>query len=311
MTRPLLRSFGLSQQLLLAFVAGAIGVPAFAPFNLWPLALVSLFVLFLLWREAATTARAFATGFVWGLGLFVAGVSWIFVSLNVYGNMPAILAALATLLFCAYLALFPALAGWLQHWLARRFALSTTWVSLALAPASFALFEYARGWFITGFPWLTSGYSQAPDGWLIGLAPIVGVHGISLVLACTAGVLALPWARTGVRTKTVAVAVLALIWAVAFALHGVAWSESAGKPFRVALLQGNVEQQLKWRDDERARILADYATLLRASHARLIVMPESALPDLLEHIPVEYIDAIRRQDGHWVVVTSKGLIVAR
>ena len=81
-------------QLAIAFVAGGLGVLAFAPFQLWPVALVSMFFLFTFWHRAATSWRAFAIGFAWGLGLFVAGVPWIYVSLHVYGSMPAVLAVI-------------------------------------------------------------------------------------------------------------------------------------------------------------------------------------------------------------------------
>lgn len=281
-------------RLLLALAAGATAVPAFAPFHFWPLALVSSWVLLVLWRASATPLQAFAIGFTWGLGVFVTGVSWIFVSLNVYGNMPAALAALATLLFCLYLAVFPGLAGALQAWLARRLAISTCWKLAAVAPASLVLLEYARGWFLSGFPWLTLGYSQAPDGWLAGFAPLVGVHGISLALAVTAGVLALPWTTLRGRARIAFAAGLAALWLGGMLAGKVTWTEVAGKPTRAALLQGNVPQHLKWREDERAPTLANYDELMRSAKARLIVMPETALPDFLDRIPVEYIDAIKR-----------------
>ena len=296
MIRALRLPAGAVPQYLLALVAGAIAVPSFAPFNVWPLALISLFVLFLLWRETVTNKRAFAIGFAWGLGLFLVGVSWIFVSLHEYGHMPVVLAALATLLFAMYLSLYPALAGLLQHWLARRFAVTPVWRLAALIPASFVLFEHARGWVVTGFPWLTFGYSQAPDGWLIGFAPIVGVHGISLLLAVSAGVALLFVSSEKNRAQFALAVAIALLWLGAVFLNTIEWSEPAGKPVRAALLQGNVSQHVKWREDERARIFADYASLIHETNAQLVVLPESALPDLLERIPADYIDAVKR-DG--------------
>lgn len=285
---------GAAGRWLLPPLAGAAAVLSFAPFNFWPFAPASLFLLFAWWRDCATAAGAFRTGFAWGLGLFVAGVSWIYVSLNVYGGMPAPLAGLATLLFCAYLALFPALAGWLQHVLSRRHPIAPPWVMVALAPASFALFEYARGWFLTGFPWLTFGYSQAPDGWLTGFAPLLGVHGLSLLLACTAGALLLAVTSPARPARVAALALVGVIWVSGAALRTIAWGEAAGKPVRVVLLQGNIEQHLKWREDQKAPTLAAYESQLLSAKARLVVMPETALPDFLDRIPVEYIDRIKR-----------------
>src|SRR5919199_5607513 len=96
-----------------AFLGGAITVLAFAPLGAYPLALVTFALLAYLW-SSATPRRAFWIGFGFGAGLFGVGVSWVYVSLHRFGGMPSALAVLATALFCLFLALYPALAGWLQ-----------------------------------------------------------------------------------------------------------------------------------------------------------------------------------------------------
>ena len=292
---------GFAAQSLLALVGGAAGVLAFAPFYCWPLALASLWVLFALWNRAATAWRAFSLGFSWGLGLFAAGVSWIYVSLHVYGSMPAILAGLATLLFCSFLALFPALAGALHRSMASRLQLSSAVASLVLMPACFVVFEYLRGWILSGFPWLTMGYTQTPGGMiaapLAGYASVVGTYGISWLLAFTACV-ALSWTgavATLTKAARIAIAVsLLAIWGAGPLLLQIAWTVPSGEPLRVALLQGNIEQDLKWRDDQRAPTLASYHQLVTASQAKLVVMPETALPDFLDRIPPDYLESIRQ-----------------
>ena len=92
--------------------AGAAAVLGFAPFYAWPVPIASLAVLFLAWSRSGSPLQAAISGCAFGLGLNLAGVSWVFVSLHQFGHMPAVLAAAATFLFCAYLALFPAAAGW-------------------------------------------------------------------------------------------------------------------------------------------------------------------------------------------------------
>ena len=172
---------------LAAFLLGAAAVLGFAPVGLAPLPVVSAAGLLWLWQQAAAPRRAAALGFAFGLGLFLAGVSWVYVSLHEYGAMPAPLAALATLLFCAVLALYPALAGYLQA----RFAGPIAARQLLLIPALWVFTEWLRDWVFTGFPWLTLGYSQA-DSPLRGYAPITGVFGLSwLVWLCAALLLAL------------------------------------------------------------------------------------------------------------------------
>ncbi|HEX3063382.1 MAG TPA: apolipoprotein N-acyltransferase, partial [Usitatibacter sp.] len=181
---------------LAAFVAGAVAVAGFAPFYLWPLPIACLAALFALWGRESSPRRAFAAGYAFGLGFFLVGVSWIYVSLHDYGGMPMVLTALAVLIFCAYLALFPALAGWL----AVRFVREAAW-KLAAAPAAFALAEWLRGWLFTGFPWLSMGTSQAPSSALAGYAPLAGTYGVTFM----AGIVAAAFAALLLRTGSLAV----------------------------------------------------------------------------------------------------------
>ena len=299
---PFVFPTGLAAQLLLALAGGAAGVLSFAPFYFWPLALVSMGVLFALWHHSPSIWRAFSLGFTWGLGLFTAGVSWIYVSLHVYGSMPALLAGLATLLFCGYIALYPALAGALYRTLASRLERSAPAALLVLMPACFVAFEYLRGWVVSGFPWLTMGYSQTPGGLiaapLAGYAAIIGMFGISwlLALSAAAGLMVLRGAPGILWSKSARIAtalILLAVWGGGALLREHSWSEPSGKPLRVALLQGNVDQNLKWRDDQRAPTLANYHQLVTATEARLIVMPETALPDFLDRIPQQYIESLR------------------
>ena len=173
---------------LLAFLLGAATVLGYAPFHLFPLPIVTLAALFLMWRQS-TAARSAATGFAYGMGLFLVGVSWVYVSLHDFGAMPAPLAALGTLIFCVILASLPALAGYLC---ARLPASDAVRLGVA-APALWMLTEWIRGWIFTGFPWLAVGYSQIPSSPLTGYAPVLGVYGVSLATAATAGLIAALW----------------------------------------------------------------------------------------------------------------------
>src|SRR3989338_10377720 len=99
------------KSLLTAFVAGLVCVFGFGAFCLFVIPLLALAVLFALWSRADSPRAAGWLGFSFGLGLFVAGIGWIYVALHDYGDMPMLLALPATLLFAAFIALFPALAG--------------------------------------------------------------------------------------------------------------------------------------------------------------------------------------------------------
>ena len=265
---------------LLALLAGAAAVLGYAPVSLSPLAPVSLALLFQLWQRAATPRQAAILGGCWGLGLFLGGVSWVYVSMHDVGGMPAPLAAAATLLFCTYLSLFPALAGWL----ARRLASGHTGIDALLLAAGWTLSEWLRGTLFTGFPWLALGYSQAPPSPLAGFAPVLGVYGLSFVTALIAALLVLLRWRGALA--------VAVLLASGLALQRVAWTEAIGAPLSVSLLQGNIAQSLKWEPQRLGASLATYARLAREHPAQLTVLPETALPLFLDQVPGAYLSEL-------------------
>jgi apolipoprotein N-acyltransferase len=277
----------------LAFAAGAASVLAYAPFGFYPVALASLLLLIYLWVAATSPRDALWTGYWYGLGLFGVGVSWVFISLHRFGGMPAPVAALATLGFCALLAAYPALAGWLQA----HIKLSGPLRAVLIVPAAWTLAEWLRGWLLTGFPWLDTGYA-ALDTPLAGLAPLGGVYAMSLASVSCAGLL---WCVAVGRGRWVAAAVLAALLAGGAALRGVAWTTPSGTPLSAALLQGNVPQDLKFSPARYAQTLTTYAELAEQTRARLIVLPETALPRFLDNIDPRYLARLeragRRNDG--------------
>ncbi|MDD5403482.1 MAG: apolipoprotein N-acyltransferase [Sulfuricella sp.] len=285
-------------KLLIAPSLGILSVFSFAPFYLYPLPLLALAGLFHLWTQAPTARRAALDGFTFGLGFFGAGVSWVYVSLHDFGGMPLAAALAATALFCTVLALFPALTGWLQG----RWRGSRVMRLLVLMPALWSLSEWLRGWVLTGFPWLSVGYSQVPVSPLAGFAPILGVYGVSLAVAVGAGALALLAQRQQRRN---ALAILALLAGLGLALKQVPWVQPVGTPVSVSLVQGNIAQDMKWLPEKARNTLETYARLSAASRGRLIVLPETALPMFYDDVPTAYLDQmaqLARQRGGDLVV---------
>ncbi len=277
---------------LAPFIAGALTVAAFAPPGFYPLALATLAWLVHRWRDAPPR-QCFWSGFAFGLGLFLAGVSWVYVSLHEFGDMPAALAAFATLAFCAFLALFPAAAGWLQA----RIPAADAIRACLLIPAAWTLAEWLRSWVLTGFPWISLGY--AAIGWpLQGYAPIGGVFALSFLTLALAGLVwLLATRRPGARYWIVLAAALV---AGGEALQHVEWSSPAGGPLSAALLQGNIEQSLKFDPARYARTLETYAHLAEASQARLVIFPETAVPRFLDRVDRGYLrrlDAVAQRNG--------------
>lgn len=274
---------------LLALGSGALMVLSFAPFGLYPLVVLAL-AGFYQSLQGRDRAGAFALGWLFGVALFGFGVAWIRISLNEFGNMPALVANLLMLLFVAVMALYYGLAGWLiralEHWSRQRQA--PLWVGpLLIFPALWVLLEWVRGWLFTGFPWLFAGTAQT-DGPLAGLAPVIGVHGLSLAVALSAGLFwVLPRRRVGVRSY--ALAGLLLLWGGAGLLRLWDWTQPAlgaeQRPLQVSVIQGNVEQALKWDPDGLLPTLDIYLTLTKSQlDSDFIVWPETAIPEFRDRL---------------------------
>ncbi len=271
-----------------ALAAGALSVAGFAPLAAFPLPFATLAGLLFLWRSAATPRVAFRIGFAFGAGLFGAGVSWVYVSLHDFGSMPAPLAAIGAFAFCAILALYPAAAGWSLA----RLQLGPLAAALLAFPALWTLFEWLRGWIFTGVPWLAVGYSQA-DSPLAGFAPVVGVYGVSFAVALCAGLLGVVVSGSG-KARIAGGVALVFAFGLGQLLKQIAWTSPQGAPFQVALLQGNIPQDLKFRADRYAATLATYKRLIEASRAQLIVLPETAIPRFLDAVDPFYLQDIER-----------------
>jgi apolipoprotein N-acyltransferase len=186
------------------------------------------------------------------------------------------------------LALFPALAGFVFARLRR----DRVWTDALLGAAVWTLTEWLRGWVLTGFPWLAFGYAQTPPSPLAGYAPLLGVYGVGFVAALIAVLAGLTfhrrehWLPSG--------AAIATLLAVGAGLMSIEWTQPAGKPLSVSLLQGNIEQSLKWKPERLQQSLETYLRLARAHPAQLIVLPETALPLMLDQLPRDYMDELRR-----------------
>jgi apolipoprotein N-acyltransferase len=278
----------------IVLLAGAGLVLSFAPFAYYPLAIIFTATLFYFWSKV-TPARAAWLGFVFGLGQFGAGASWVYVSIHEFGFMPAPMAAFLVFLFVAYLSLFPAIAGWLQ---ARVMKPGTCRLIFA-APVLLVLMEWMRGWLMTGFPWLNLGYSQS-NSLLMNLAPLIGVYGMSLVVAILAALAASIIIWKGGLSRLLAIALFASMFFIGWAAGIVQFVEPAGKKIDIALLQGNVPLSEKWKPGASQQIISHYVALSRdvVNSSAIIVWPEGAVPDSWQHVSDWLaISLPRRQNG--------------
>lgn len=265
------------KQLALAALAGGALPLAFAPFHLWWLAPICYAGLFALWR-GATPREAFQRGFLFGAAEFLFGIYWIWISVREIGEAPVLVALLLMLGLVAAMAVYPALVGYVA---ARWLGTSGLMVWLGTLPALFVLFEWIRGWFLTGFGWLSPGYSQT-ESWLVGYAPVAGVLGVGWAVLLIAGALA-GAAYGGMRGRAVGLAAVIVVFGKGYFLTRIEWTTPRAGEITVALAQGAVKQTLKWDPAELPGIMALYRDLtVEALGADLIVWPEAAIPDYYE-----------------------------
>ena len=253
-----------------AFV-GALTTFSFAPYQVWPLAIISIVAL--LWiLEGQSTKKAIVIGFAWGIGQFATGISWVHVSIDNFGGMPKIASLFLMTLLVTYLAIYPALFAGLLNRLAPK---SNRIRFLLLAPALWLICDWLRGWVMTGFPWLWLGYSQI-DSPLASFAPLGGVELITLLILISASAIAY-----AIIHKQWSMLLLPLIiMATGFGLRNIHWvTPDKDSTTKFALIQGNIEQALKWQPSQRWPTIMKYVDLTSENwDADIIIWPEAAIP---------------------------------
>ncbi|MFY8272798.1 apolipoprotein N-acyltransferase [Pseudoalteromonas sp. SSDWG2] len=254
----------------LALVAGLVLTFSYAPFGAWPVAFASIATLFSC-SYTQPPKRAAWYGFVFGLGWFGAGVSWVHVSIAQFGGLPIIASILVMALLVVYLALFPALAMATANWLHQRIGYWFAPILLSIATT-----EWLRSKLLTGFPWLSFGYTQT-DAPLNLFAPITGEFGLTLIVTAIAySIFRLVQARAWHSAAATAVVMLG----VALAGHYLNSAERADKHMRVALVQGNIKQSMRWQPENFWPTMLKYQDMTRLHwSADLVVWPEAAIPE--------------------------------
>ncbi|MEM8497315.1 MAG: apolipoprotein N-acyltransferase [Pseudomonadota bacterium] len=268
-----------------ALVAGILLTASLAPLSFWPAAIVGL--LLLLWAlHQASPKKAFWRGWLFGIGLFGSGASWVFVSIKQFGNAPMPLALFLTALWCTGLGLLPAISCALLRWLNSNDAQR----DVLLFPSIWVLGEWTRTWLLTGFPWLFVGYGQV-QGPLQGLAPIGGVLLISFTLALTASVIWRLIPAAGANDSShhiglphsIPAGVLLLVWATALLVDPLQWTQATDKQLSTGLVQANIDQNEKWQRSKIAGHIALQRDMSEDLWGKdLVLWPEAAIPMLYQ-----------------------------
>ncbi|MEP5763188.1 MAG: apolipoprotein N-acyltransferase [Halieaceae bacterium] len=260
---------------LLALFAGSLITLSLAPYNIWPAAILSC-CLYLGLLRTCSVRTAIWRGWLFGLGLFGTGASWVYVSIHDHGNAGVPLAALLTLLFCGGLALLHALFAWLYT----RFLRDLMAGMLVGFPALWVLMEWLRSWLLTGFPWLYIGYSTL-DTWAEGWVPVIGVFGVSLLCAFSASCFYLAYMRRHMQAYLIYTTMVASLWFIGWQLQQAKWvAPASATTLSVGIVQANIPQDLKWRREYYEPTLDLYRSMTTPLLGKDIVLwPESAIPN--------------------------------
>jgi len=285
------KTLWLKGRLALGLLAGgALHALSFAPdplpqWALSPLQLCTMaWLVTCIWR-APSGLYAARRAWFFALGSFVVGLYWLTISMHVYGYMPMPLAIAALIALSAYLAVFASLTAWLVHLVkaVRVTSLSTmSWSVLAWA-AAWTLSEWLRATLFTGFPWLNTGYAHV-DSWFAGWSSVLGLYGVTFVTAFVAATIAALVGMNASHPKRALIGVIAFgLAAIGWTLGQVNWSTPEGAPLVARLVQGNVDQGVKFTPNHLSKIIQDHLRLAAtptpagSPSPQVIVLPETVM----------------------------------
>jgi apolipoprotein N-acyltransferase len=270
-------------------VSGALIPLSLAPFNWWPLSIVSV-LLFLVCIDKQSLSTTILRFYLYYAAMFGLGVSWIYVSLNVYGGASPALAGFLVMIFVLALSL----TGLLHGYVYGRFITGVPSGLLLGFPAIWVLSEWVRSWLLTGFPWLFVGYGHLSSP-LIGYAPLVGILGVSFIVVLSATLLY----RFMLSKNYLYLVFVAATWLLGFVLHEHDFVVEK-EQVKVVAVQGNIDQHTKWQRNMVMPILKQYRGLTEPEWgAALIVWPEAAITVFRENadLILEDLDLRGKQSG--------------
>ncbi len=276
--------FRLDRSLIASVTSGLLMASAFPRPDLYPLAWVALIPLLSVMQR-----RPFASGFACGCAFFAPVLYWLNIVMTTYGGLNLFFSLLAYLFLILYLSLYFAAATWLACHLKGQFKLPYL---LTLPPLWVAL-EYLRGLLLTGFPWALFGYSQQNFSLAIQSADVTGVYGVSLLLVVVN--CALAWILSESKSRLAWLGIAGtLLMSISHFGYGV-WRESQpldqrDQHLQVAVVQGNIDQAVKWNPEYRQSTVDRYqrlSELASENNPDLLIWPEAATPFFLqEEIPL-------------------------
>ncbi len=270
------------RDIFLSLLSGMLLILSFPQFDLEFLAWFALIPLFFS-VEGKGRRHSFELGFLTGIIAFLGILYWVIVAVHTYGNVPLIPSGLILLLLVAYLSLFIGAFAFLTRFLQMRSGLQT----ILFTPLLWVGLEYVRTFLLTGFPWADLGYSQYLNLPLIQIADVTGVYGLSFVIvlvnATLFGVLR-QWSKRIFPVREVIFTALLLLglFIYGYSKMGIVARQMIQNPaLKIGLVQGNIDQSVKWDKSFQKETLKTYARLsskVAEEKPDLIIWPETATP---------------------------------
>lgn len=308
--------------LLWLFLAGILSMFAFAPYHKSIFIIISILMLLWVYETSLSKNRKIYLHLgiaCFAMGYFSAQLYWIFYSLNYIINTGFIIAVIAQLAFSVVMAFFISLAFFIFDYF-RTKSLEINY--LFIFPSCWVLGEWLRGWVLTGFPWCDVGYTQVGNYLLNGYFPVLGIYGVSWLTLSVIGFLFIviyqrqnllgnaPQITRSLRLSIVYFMLLAII---GYGLNNQQYTKPYGKQIKVALIQGNIDQETKWDSRKFLRNLDMYAKAIARTKADLIILPETAFPIFEDNLPPYYLNditALAKANGAELVIGMPQIINA-
>ena len=278
------------KDIFLSALSGFLLILAFPKSNLEILAWIA-FVPWLWAIKKKSPIRAACLGLVAGLVFFIGLLYWIYVVLTEYGHLPGPVSIFFLIVLSGYLSLYFSAFAFLLRWAAEKTDLPET----LFAPPLWVSLEYVRGFLLSGFPWGLLGYSQFLTLPMVQISDVTGIYGVSFIIVLvnvSLGRLIAASSERGRRPVLKELLAAGIILAMT-AIYG-QWRLTEldrkapdEKTFQVALIQGNIRQDLKWEpqfQEETVKIYTDLTRQVKSQTPDLIIWPETATPFFFQSV---------------------------
>jgi len=301
------------RKIVLSFLAGCLLPLCFAPFDSYSFSsgwLIFPLIAFFFYQiiHSNSIKQAFLLSWLFGLGFFLVGISWVYVAIHVFGSTPWWLAAFFTLLFVSTLALFYGLQGAasfyaMQHWFA--WQSNPRKLLLFILPLNWLIFEWLRSWVLSGLPWLLAGYSQLLTP-LNGYAPVLGIYGLTLMVVTIAASLLLLR-----RHKVLLPLIIIATFVSGHYMSNIEWTKAQGDKIRVTIVQGNSPQQTRWDQNYLTDIMRRYESLSLQwwDKTDVLIWPENAIPIFYHRIKDSFYKRLQQKINKYDITFVTGLPV--